>query len=108
MKRGDIYSTIGRGDFSRKPRPSLIVQADEFNPHHLAITVCPITSDLTGHDLFRIPISSDAQTNLLDDSEIEIDLVQSIKRPRMGRQIGTASAATMIRVDEALRRWLAL
>ncbi|WP_260599359.1 type II toxin-antitoxin system PemK/MazF family toxin [Sphingomonas endolithica] len=108
MKRGDIVSTIGKGDFSKKPRPRLIVQADAFNAHHPAFTVCPITSEISGDSLYRIPVSATDQTNLLDDSEIEIDLVQAIRRERVGGLIGKASDDTMILVDQALRRWLAL
>jgi mRNA interferase MazF len=108
MNRGDIVSTIGRGDFSKNPRPSLIVQADAFNAHHPAFTVCPITSEISGDSLYRIPVSATDQTNLLDDSEIEIDLVQAIRRERVGGLIGKASDDTMILVDQALRRWLAL
>jgi mRNA interferase MazF len=108
MNRGDIVSTIGRGDFSKKRRPSLIVQADAFNAHHPAFTVCPITSEISGDSLYRIPVSATDQTNLLGDSEIEIDLVQAIRRERVGGLIGKASDDTMILVDQALRRWLAL
>jgi mRNA interferase MazF len=108
MNRGDIVSTIGKGDFSKKPRPSLIVQADAFNAHHPAFTVCPITSEISGDSLYRIPLSATDQTNLLGDSEIEIDLVQAIRRERVGGLIGKASDDTMILVDQALRRWLAL
>ena len=108
MKRGDIVSTIGRGDFSKKPRPSLIVQADAFNAHHPAFTVCPITSEISGDSLYRIPVSANDENNLLVDSEIEIDLVQAIRRERVGGLLGKASDDTMILVDQALRRWLAL
>ncbi len=108
MKRGDIVATVGRGEFSTKPRPSLIVQADAFNLHHPAITVCPITSEIRGHNLYRIAIAADATTNLLSDSEVEIDLVQAIWRDRIGRHIGVASSETMTLVDQTLRRWLSL
>ena len=108
MKRGDIVATVGRGDFSTKPRPSLVVQADAFNAFHPAITVCPITSDITGNHLYRVPIAADSATSLSTDGQVEIDLVQAIWRDRVGRHIGTASANTMILVDQALRRWLAL
>ena len=108
MIRGDIVATIGRGDLSSKPRPSLIVQADAFNAHHPAITVCPITSEISGDSLYRIPVSASDETNLLADSEIEIDLVQSVRRERIGRRIGRASDETMFLADQALRRWLAL
>lgn len=108
MKRGDIVATIGRGDFSTKPRPSLIVQADAFNAYHPAITVCPITSEISGDSFYRVPVSATDDTRLLVDSEIEIDLVQAVWRSRVGRLIGHASDETMFLVDRALRRWLAL
>lgn len=108
MKRGDIVASVGRGDFSTKPRPALIVQADLFVAHHPTMTVCPITSVLTGGGFGRVPIARDENTNLLADSEIEIDLVQAIRAERIGRHIGRATDDTMMLVDDALRRWLAL
>ena len=101
-------STVGRGDFSTKPRPSLIVQADAFNEFHPAIIVCPITSAVTGDPLYRIPIDHDDVNNLLFDSEIQIDLVQAVRREKVGRIIGAASDDVMVLVSGGLRRWLAL
>ena len=101
-------ATVGRGDFSSKPRPSLVVQANAFNDFHPAIIVCPITSVVTGDALYRIPIDPDDLNNLLFDSEIQIDLVQAERREKVGRVIGTASDDVMILVSGALRRWLAL
>jgi mRNA interferase MazF len=108
MRRGDIVSTVGRGDFATKPRPALVVQADVFNDQHPAVTVCPITSHVTGDVFYRIPISGDAASGLIDDSEIEIDRLQAIWRQRIGRRIGTAPDEVMFAVDQALRRWLEL
>lgn len=108
MRRGDIVSTVGRGDFATKPRPALIVQADIFNDLHPAITVCPITSRATGDNLYRIPVAADALSGLVEDSEIEIDRMQAIWRQRIGRPIGRASDEVMFVVDQALRRWLEL
>lgn len=86
----------------------MVIQADPFNAHHPAITVCPITSKLAGDGFYRVSIIADAETNLLADSEVEIDLVQAIRRERIRRRIGAASDNTMFLVDEALRRWLGL
>jgi mRNA interferase MazF len=108
MKRGDIIVALGRGDFSTKPRPSLVVQADPFAVHHPTITVCPITSSVGGGGFYRVPIAADERTNLLADSEVEVDLLQAIRRERVGRRIGAASEDTMTLVDQSLRRWLAL
>ena len=106
MQRGDIIATIGRGDFSPKPRPALVVQSNLFNEDHPAVTVCPITSQVTGDNFFRVPVSSDGQTGLLQDSEVEIDRVQAIWRQRIGQRIGRAPEEVMFAVDAALRRWL--
>jgi mRNA interferase MazF len=108
VRRGDIIVAVGRGDFSTKPRPSLIVQADPFAEHHPTITVCPITTEVRGGTFYRVPIAADADTNLVADSEVEIDLLQAIRRERVGRLIGSASNNTMTLVDQALRRWVDL
>lgn len=110
MKRGDIVVIADReaGDFGAKPRPALVVQTDLFLADHPSVTVCLITSVLTGLELFRLPISADAQTGLQTASEISIDKLQTVWQRRVGRTIGSASDEIMFNVDQALRRWLAL
>ncbi len=108
MKRGDIVAAVGRGDFSTKPRPSLVVQADEFSAHHPTITVCPITALISGDHLYRISLSPTSDNGLLKESEVEIDLVQAIRRERVGGVIGHVPDEVMFSVDQALRRWLSL
>ena len=100
--------TVGRGDFSTKPRPSLVVQADAFNEYHPSITVCPITSLVSGDSFFRVGITADSANGLRKDSEVEIDRLQAIWRERTREVIGRASDEVMFAVDQALRRWLAL
>lgn len=108
MKRGQVVVTLGRGEFSTKPRPSLIVQSDLFNDFHPMFTVCPITSTISGDAFYRVPLVADATTGLLRDSEVEIDLIQSIRRERVGKVIGRVAEDVMTAVDDALRRWLSL
>lgn len=108
MKRGDIFSVAGRGDFSNKPRPGLIVQSNLFNDFHPSVTVCPISTAYTDERLYRITIERDAENGLKSDSEIEVDKVQSVWLSRLGRRIGRASDHVMLQVDESLKRWLDL
>ena len=108
MKRGDIYVFVGKGDFSGKPRPGLIVQSDVFNETHLSITICPITSVLTGHDRFRVALEPGGQSGLKRRSEVEIDKLQSVYRGRVRDRIGSAPDEAMIIVDEILCAWLDL
>lgn len=108
MKRGQIYLTGGKGDFSGKPRPALVVQSDLFNEHHPTVSVCPITSEVTGDYLQRVAIDATEHTGLLERSEIQIDKLQVIKRARFGKKIGQAPEEVMVIVDDTLRLWLDL
>jgi len=107
VRRGSVIFSIGRDD-STKPRPALVLQADAFTAYHPVITVAPITSAVTQDALYRIPIPSDDGNGLRRDGEVEIDLIQAIRRQRVAQVIGHASDEVMFNVDQALRRWLAL
>ncbi len=55
MKRGEIWTLAGGGDYTGKPRPAVIVQDDSFDAT-ASITICAFTTDPTDAPLFRIPI----------------------------------------------------
>jgi len=110
VTRGDIVIIADpeAGDCGKKPRPAVVVQANTFLEDHASITVCLITSQLTGLALFRLPIPADERTGLLKPSEISIDKLQTVWRQRVGRRIGSVTDDIMFNVDDALRRWLAI
>lgn len=108
VSRGAIVLASGPGEFAGKPRPFLVVQSDVFNETHTSFTLCPMTSKVGGEALFRVAFSSSEETGLLEESEAQIDKVQSLRRHRIVKQIGRAPATVMEQVDQALRRWLAL
>lgn len=89
-----------------KPHPALIVQSDLFNEFHPSVTICPISSHLTGDHLYRVSISQSAESGLMWDSEVEVDKIMTIWARRIGRQIGRAPDDVMYSVAIALRRWL--
>lgn len=107
MKRGDIVRASG-GGYAAKPRPQLIVQSDEFLEAGGSVTMCPITSTLTGMDIFRISLSPGPETGLNTASEIEIDKITTVREAAIDDVIGRCPPTTMTIVDAALRRWLAL
>ena len=98
----------GPGEVTGKPRPFVVVQSDAFNDPHASFSLCPITSITSGDHLFRVPLPSTATTGLNLDSEVQVDKVQTLRRERLVRVIGAASANSMTMVDDALRRWLQL
>lgn len=105
--RGDLVTAVVPGDFG-KPRPVVIVQASAFVEFHASVTVCPLTTHLTGLRLFRIMVAPDKQNGLSEPSEIMVDKLNSLRRERIGSSIGHLSALDLRAVDDALRRWLAL
>jgi len=108
ISRGDIVLASGPGDFTRKPRPFLVVQSNAFNRVHGSVSLCPVTSDRAGEGWIRIGLASTTETGLDRDSEVEIDKISTLRRDRIVKPIGKAPAVAMHRVDEALRRWLEL
>lgn len=108
MKRGDVIRVAGSGDFAGKPRPAVIVQADEFCEAHGSLTVVPLTSQTQQSLIFRVPVPANDATGLLFNSEAQIDKVQSVKRARTREIIGSVDLWSMQRIDQALREWLSL
>ncbi|MHA6722811.1 type II toxin-antitoxin system PemK/MazF family toxin [Sphingomonas sp. RS2018] len=108
ITRGAIVLASGPGEYTSKPRPFLIVQSDVFNPSHGSFSLCPIISHVGAEGLFRVLLEPSEQTGLIDDSEVQVDKVQTLRRNRIVRILGRAPATTMEQADQALRRWLAL
>ncbi len=108
MRRGAVVVVAAKGAYTGKPRPALVVQSDLFNPTHLSVTICPITSDCVDAPLFRVPLPPGERTGLQAASQIMIDKVVSIPRSAIGEEIGRCEEAEMEAAEDALRRWLEL
>ena len=108
MTRGAIVVMAARGAYTSKPRPAVVVQANQFNPTHPSVTVCPITSECADAPLFRVTLPPGDRTGLSAASQVMVDKVVSIPRAAIGRQIGICDQAYVDAIDEALRVWLAL
>ena len=105
--RGMIVVGAGKGDFSGKPRPFLVVQSDLF-ADHATISLCPLTSVISSTNLFRVSLEASPETGLVRDSEIQVDKVDSLRRDEISKIIGMTPITTMTRVGDALPRWLQL
>jgi mRNA interferase MazF len=103
-----IVLAAGPGDYAGKPRPFLVVQSDLFNGAHASFSLCPMTSHIGGQALFRVAFAPTPETGLREESEVQVDKVQTLRRERIVGIIGRASATAMEQVDQALRRWLEL
>lgn len=107
LKRGDIVVLVVRSDYG-KQRLGVVVQSDLFNETHSSVVLCPLSSELTGLGLFRIALPADTVSGLKKPSEVMVDKLAAIRRDRISQRIGRLGRGDMVRVDEALGRWLSL
>lgn len=106
MKRGDVVTVVLPGAYG-KPRPGLVVQHDVFAAL-ASVTILPLTSDVRGLPLVRIPVAPGPESGLRVPSEVQIDKIMTVRREKIGRIVGSLDASAMRSVDEALTRFLGL
>lgn len=64
MKRGEIWTVSGGADFTRKPRPSVILQDNEFMATK-TITLCPLTTDDADEHYVRMSVRPSGANGLI-------------------------------------------
>jgi mRNA interferase MazF len=101
MRRGDVIAVAVSGDYG-KPRPAVIVRSDAFPDDHPSVVVCQMTSRLVDAAAFRITIEAGPENGLLARSQIMADKPVTIRRERIGQQIGRLGATDMARLNAAL------
>lgn len=101
LKRGDIVTAAFQGDL-KKPRPAVILQADEFMDGHLTVLTCPFTSFLADAPLIRPTIEPTAENGLSVPSQVMVDKTTPARKDAIGAVIGRISAEDMLRVEAAL------
>jgi mRNA interferase MazF len=100
VKRGDIV-IVAYGEFG-KPRPVVIVQADELGEATVTVLACPITSEITERLPLR-PIIEVAENNgLRVRSQVMTDRMFAVPRDRVRQVIGTLDSVNANRIDDAL------
>lgn len=103
MKRGDVVLMVVPGELGR-PRPGIIVQADELGDNTTTILACPLSSDVQAVPNPRLrPIVEPTVANgLRVRSQIMTDKILSQRRERVRQVIGAIDPETSGRLDTAL------
>lgn len=78
----------------------MIVQDDHFDTDSVAL--CPFTTDPTDAPLFRLLVDPDAGNGLDAPSRIMVDKMTTVRRSRLGTQIGLLDDANVLRLNRAL------
>ena len=106
MRRGDIVTVAMPGDFG-KPRPALIIQADQFEETG-TVTVLLVSSTLVDAPLLRPTVHPTPANGLRMPSQVMVDKVMSVKRDKLGPAFGRLEDEAMLSVTRSLAVFLGL
>lgn len=95
-----------QGDFG-KPRPALMIQADQFD-EHVTATVLPVTSTLVAAPLLRITVQPNAENGLQKPSQVMVDKAMTVKRDKVGPAFGRIDADALLEVERCLAVFLGI
>ena len=101
MKRGEIWTIAGGGDYTGKPRPAVIIQDDSFDAT-ASVTICAFTTDPTEAPLFRIPIEPSENNGLRAPSRLMVDKLTTVSKERLASQVGRLGDEDMVRLNRAI------
>jgi mRNA interferase MazF len=106
MRRGDLVTIAMQGEFG-KPRPALVIQANQFSEHGSA-TVLPITSVLVAAPLLRVTVQPSAGNGLQKPSQVMVDKAMTVKRDKLGPAFGSINADALVEVERCLAVFLGI
>ena len=101
MNRGDVVLVVAQGDMG-KPRPGVIVQADELGDETTSVIVCPMSSEVTELHRLRPVVEPTVGNGLRLRSQIMTDKINALRRDRVRQVLGSLDADTSERLDSAL------
>jgi mRNA interferase MazF len=105
LRRGEIWTAAGGAVYATKPRPVLIIQADEYRSTD-SVVVCPITSEPASTKFLRPPLEPNSENGLLSPSRIMVDKVAALPRTKLRDRVGQVQAADVLAIETALMTFL--
>jgi mRNA interferase MazF len=107
MKRGEIWTVAGGGDYAGKPRPVVILQDDRFDATD-SVTICAFTTDPTDAPLFRVLVGPNQRNGLDAPSRIMADKITTVRRQRLATRIGQLDNEDIMRLNRSVLVFLGL
>lgn len=101
IRRGDVVLMIAPRDLGR-PRPGVVVQADQFNSELSTIFICPMTTDVQDDFPLRPLVEANPENGLRLRSQIMTDKMAAIRREQIRNIIGRIDDRTAEQLDRSL------
>jgi mRNA interferase MazF len=106
MMRGSLVTIAMQGEFG-KPRPALVIQANQFN-ELASVTVLLITSTLVAAPLLRVAVQPSTENGLQTPSQVMVDKAMTVKRDKLGPAFGYIEANALAQVERCLAVFLGI
>jgi mRNA interferase MazF len=101
LSRGDVVIAVFPGELG-KPRPAVVLQANEFPGIYTTVLSCPLTTHLLETPLLRPTINASAENGLQHRSQVMVEKITPIRREVIGQQIGRLADDDLSRIEVAL------
>ena len=105
-RRGDLVTIALSGDFG-KPRPALILQADQFTGT-ATVTVLLVSSTLVEAPLLRVTVHPNAENGLRRPSQVMVDKAMTVKREKLGQVFGRIDSEALLQIERCLAVFLGI
>jgi mRNA interferase MazF len=107
MRRGEIWTIAGGGDYLGKPRPVVILQDDRFDAT-ASVTICAFTTDPTEAPLFRLPVEPNERNGLKSPCRLMADKITTVSKSKLGSHVGRLEDGDMLRLNRSVLVFLGL
>jgi mRNA interferase MazF len=107
LKRGEIWTASGGPGYAGKPRPVIVVQADDFDETD-SITICPLTTHSIGTRHARAAIEPTPNNGLREACFAMADKITTMPRSRLGKRLGELKPTAMAAINRAMLVFLGL
>ena len=105
-RRGEFVTIALSGDFG-KPRPALILQADQFT-RTATVTVLLVSSTLVEAPLLRVTVHPNAQNGLRRPSQVMVDKAMTVKGEKLGQVFGRIDSEALLEIERCLAVFLGI
>lgn len=101
LSRGDVVTAVFPGELG-KPRPAIVLQANEFLVTYTTVLCCPLTTHLIEAPLLRPLIEPTVDNGLLHASQVMVEKITPVRKEAIGQQIGRLPESDLTRIEVSL------
>lgn len=101
LRRADVVVAVFPGELG-KPRPAIVMQADDLIAAYSTILACPLTTHLIDAPLLRPSLEPTEDNGLRLPSQVMVEKITPVRKEAIAQQVGRLTEDDMTRIETAL------